>query len=108
MRPSRSLFAAKLLTGAVFAVLFPISSVNAQQSQPSLQASTPPAVVPRLIQFNNVLKDGQNKPLSGVVPVTFAIYARQDDNRALWMETQDVTLASDGSYAVLLGSASQG
>jgi hypothetical protein len=108
MRPNRLLFAAKLLNGVVLAVLFPIASLNAQQSQPSLQVSTPPAVVPRLIQFNNVLKDGQNKPLSGVVPVTFAIYARQEDNRPLWMETQDVTVAADGTYAVLLGSASQG
>jgi hypothetical protein len=108
MRPNRLLFAAKLLNGVVLAMLFPMVSINAQQSQPSLQVSTPPAVVPRLIQFNNVLKDGQNKPLSGVVPVTFAIYARQDDNRALWMETQDVTVGADGSYTVLLGSASQG
>jgi hypothetical protein len=108
MRPSRSLFAAKLLNGVVLAVLFPIASLNAQQSQPSLQVSTPLAVVPRLIQFNNVLKDSQNKPLSGILPVTFAIYARQDDNRPLWMEMQDVTVGADGSYTVLLGSASQG
>jgi hypothetical protein len=37
--------------------------------------------VPRLIQFKNVLKDSQNKPITGVVPLTFAIYAGRKTTR---------------------------
>jgi hypothetical protein len=57
--------------------------MSARQAQAYSPASTPPAAVPRLIQFTNVLKDGQNKPVTSVVPVTFAIYARQEDNSPL-------------------------
>src|SRR5205823_10375459 len=41
-----------------------------------------------------------------VVPVTFAIYAAQEDNTPLWLETQDVTFGPGGNYTALLGSAS--
>jgi hypothetical protein len=85
---------------AVLSALLTITIGSAQQAQQS--------TVPRLIQFSGVLKDNQNKPLSGTVTVTFSIYAGQQDNSPLWSETQQVALGPDGSYTALLGSASEG
>ncbi|MGA8029612.1 MAG: tail fiber domain-containing protein [Bryobacteraceae bacterium] len=86
-------------TGAALAALFFITTAGAQQVQPP--------IVPRLIQFSGVLKDSQSKSQTGNVPVTFSIYASQEDGAPLWTETQEVTPGADGNYAVLLGAASQ-
>ena len=87
-----------LLKGAALAALLSIS-LSAQQPQR--------AVVPTLIQFSGLLKDGQAKPLTGTVSVTFSVYPSQEDGTPLWSETQEITPGADGSYSILLGAASQ-
>lgn len=42
--------------------------------------------------------------MSGVVGVTFALYAEQTSTAALWVETQNVQADANGDYSVLLGS----
>jgi trimeric autotransporter adhesin len=66
--------------------------------------TTNATTVPRLVRYAGVARDLNGTPLSGVVGVTFALYAEQASNAALWMETQNVQADSSGRYSVLLGS----
>lgn len=66
--------------------------------------TAPEATVPRLVRFAGIARDLSGKPLSGVVGVTFALYAEQTGGAALWMETQNVQADAAGHYSVLLGS----
>jgi hypothetical protein len=62
------------------------------------------AQVPPLIQFSNVASDEGGNTLSGVVSVTFSLYANQRGGEPLWRETQNnVQLDSTGHYSVQLG-----
>jgi hypothetical protein len=65
---------------------------------------TPEPTVPRLVRFTGMARDLSGKPISGVVGITFALYAVQMGGVALWMETQNVQGDSSGHYFVLLGS----
>jgi hypothetical protein len=71
------------------------SSVAQQSNQSPIQAQV---VVPRLIRFS-----GQLPGTSGTVGITFTLHKAQQDNAALWIETQNVQLDSTGKYTVLLG-----
>ena len=64
----------------------------------------PALPVPRLIKFSGVAKDATGQRRSGVVGITFSIYADQQGGATLWMETQNLALDAQGRYAVLLGS----
>src|SRR5271157_128031 len=64
----------------------------------------PALPVPRLIKFSGVAKDATGQRRSGVVGITFSIYAEQQGGATLWMETQNAALDAQGRYAVLLGS----
>ncbi len=46
-------------------------------------------------------------PVRASASVTFAVYAEQEGGAALWQETQNVAVDSDGKYSVLLGAASR-
>jgi len=60
--------------------------------------------VPPLIQFSNVATDEGGDTLSGVVSITFSLYASQQGGEPLWTETQNnVQLDSTGHYSVQLG-----
>src|SRR5438034_1506155 len=59
---------------------------------------------PRLVQFSGTLKDANGLPLTGIVGVTFSLYANEQGGAPLWMENQNVQLDEQGNYAVLLGS----
>ncbi|ABF40336.1 hypothetical protein Acid345_1334 [Candidatus Koribacter versatilis Ellin345] len=63
----------------------------------------PSVEVPRLIRFS-----GQLHGSSGTVGITFALHKSQEDSATLWSETQNVTLADDGKYSVLLGATTAG
>ncbi len=101
--------------GLVFSLGWGVAGVQAQQPEvvelqaPSRRVQTPTEVVPtlpvpRLVKFAGTMKDGQGKPRTGVVGVTFAIYKEQDGGAALWLETQNVELDEQGHYTVLLGA----
>jgi trimeric autotransporter adhesin len=80
---------------AALAVLC-LTSVAVAQQQSS--------VVPSLINFSGVLADANGKPLTGVVGVTFYLYAGPEGGAPLWMETQNVQPDKYGDYSVMLGS----
>jgi hypothetical protein len=69
-------------------------------------ATSANAVVPPLVKFGGTLTDVNDKPLSGVVGVTFALYKDQQGGAPLWLETQNVTADNSGHYSIMLGSTS--
>ncbi len=62
------------------------------------------ATVPPLIQFSSIATDEGGSSLSGVVNLTFSLYAGQQGGEPLWTETQNnVQLDPTGHYSVQLG-----
>jgi hypothetical protein len=62
------------------------------------------ASVPPLIQFSDVATDEGGNSLSGVVNLTFSLYAGSQGGEPLWTETQNnVPLDPAGHYSVQLG-----
>jgi len=70
------------------------SSLNAQSS----------AVVPRLVNFSGIARDGQGKTIAGTVGATFSIYKDESGGAPLWLETQNVQADARGKFTVQLGS----
>jgi len=56
------------------------------------------------VKFSGTLTGLDGNALSGVVGVTFALYAEQTGGAPLWLETQNVQLDKSGRYTALLGS----
>ncbi len=81
-------------------------------SEPQISSSSsqvvPALPVPRLIKFGGVAKDASGQVLSGVVGITFSIYATQEGGTPLWTETQNLDLDVHGHYGALLGSSQSG
>jgi hypothetical protein len=86
-----------LRAGVVIVLL--CSLVGAQSAN-----STPSSIVPQLVNFSGKAVDEQGKTISGIAAVTFAIYKEQYESAPLWMETQNVTANSEGSYTAQLGA----
>jgi trimeric autotransporter adhesin len=62
------------------------------------------AAVPPLIPFSSVAADNRGSALSGVVNITFSLYAAQQGGEPLWTETQNnIELDANGRYSVQLG-----
>jgi hypothetical protein len=62
------------------------------------------ATVPPLIPFSSVATDEGGSSLSGVVNLTFSLYAAQQGGAPLWTETQNnIQLDATGHYSVQLG-----
>jgi hypothetical protein len=77
-----------------------LSVVAQTPSSSSASAQAPPP----LIQFSNVATDESGSSLSGVVNITFSLYAAQQGGEPLWTETQnDIPLDPTGHYSVQLG-----
>ena len=71
----------------------------AQQSATAANATVPP-----LIPFSSVATDEGGNSLSGVVNITFSLYAAQQGGEPLWTETQNnIQLDPTGHYSVQLG-----
>ena len=69
------------------------------------QAQTPEqTTVPRLVRFSGIVKDSVDKPATGSVTLTFALYSEKEGGSALWVETQSVVADAQGHYTVLLGA----
>src|SRR5690349_7120499 len=60
------------------------------QSVPSAIEVIPNLPVPRLIKVDGAVNDALGHPRSGVVGLTFSVYAEQHGGATLWMETQNV------------------
>jgi hypothetical protein len=78
------------------------------QTNSAAAPSVSTAVVPQLIKFNGTLLDADERPMTGMTGVTFALYSEQTGGASLWMETQNVKPDANGNYTVLLGAASKG
>ncbi len=100
------------LLEVVVVCLSVVVGIRAQEGQsqtaarPSVAPQAAGTIVPRLIKFTGSLLDGEGRPMTGPVGVTFALYGQQTGGAALWMETQNVKPDASGNYAVLLGEAS--
>jgi hypothetical protein len=91
----------------LFVILCFADNLPAQQDHVLSKASSAIASpVPRLIKFSGTLLDAQGQPMKSPAGVTFALYARQAGDAALWMETQNVEIDAKGNYSVLLGASS--
>jgi hypothetical protein len=88
------------LFGVCLSLLFPIFS-NAQCTNAENGCAQP---VPRLIKFQQVLRDSAGAPYTGVIAVRFSIYADSDAKSPLWQETQNVVADRQGHFEVVLGS----
>ena len=82
----------------------PSASENLQES--AVPAATV-ATLPRLIRVRGTLHDETGKPVSGVVPVTFALYKDQNSIEAVWQETQNARVDAAGNFSVLLGATKE-
>jgi hypothetical protein len=70
----------------------------------TVSSASPSSQVPPLIQFSNAATDEGGNMLSGVVNLTFSLYAGQQGGESLWTETQNnVQLDATGHYSVQLG-----
>jgi hypothetical protein len=88
----------RTLLKATAAIVLGTLSLSAQNS------TTAASSVPRLVNYSGKALDAQNKPLSGTVGITCAIYQDQEGGGALWMETQNVTADAKGNYTAHLGA----
>lgn len=75
-----------------------LAASNTMQGQVGRQVSTP-----RLVIYNGNTRDlvGHSRP--GVHGMTFALYQEASGSAPSWMETQNVTVDSQGNYSVVLG-----
>src|SRR5690349_20253970 len=96
---ARKLTHTLVICGIVLFQSMAIISFAQESSSPNVRAVT----VPSLISFNGVLRDRSNRPLGGVVGVTFSLYADQDSGTPLWTENQNVQCDEQGRYSVLMG-----
>jgi hypothetical protein len=71
-------------------------------TDPTDDLSFPPSPT-RLVSYQGRLTNSAGMPVSGVVAMTFGIYANPAGGTRLWYENQAVTVTA-GIYSVLLGS----
>jgi hypothetical protein len=93
-----------LLVGLVVASCFPSwAQASAQESTASGEAAVSPAkpVVPQQVRYAGKLTARSSESVEAV----FRIYAAAEGGEPLWTETQQVSVAADGAYSVLLGGA---
>jgi hypothetical protein len=80
---------------AIFSSAFPSLTCHAQTSN-----------VPRLIRYRGNLGVSAPVGTDHVISITFNVYSNQSSGESLWNETQQVQIAPDGAFEVLLGAAS--
>lgn len=85
-------------------MLFLCLSILLVQFASQAQTTSTTSSVPRLVRYTGVARDLDGKPLSGVVGISFSLYAEPTGGPALWMETQNVQADAVGHFSVLLGS----
>jgi len=79
----------------------PAISQNPQTAADPAPGSGP--VVPQLMELTGLAPDRARDTVEAV----FRIYAGAEGGEALWSETQRVVVGQDGTYAVLLGAATE-
>jgi hypothetical protein len=61
--------------------------------------------VPPFFNYTGTLIDASGKPRTGVVALTFSLYADQKGGAPLWIDTQTSQLDDSGRFSVVLGAA---
>src|SRR5260370_37184191 len=95
------------LAPVVLAQQRPTREVDSEPANRALHAPSgrlPQLVVPRLVRFSGIAKDNLDKPRTGIVGLTFAIYKDQEGGAPLWLETQNAELNDEGQLHHLAGS----
>jgi|HubBroStandDraft_6_1064221.scaffolds.fasta_scaffold00047_8 hypothetical protein len=103
MKPIQKFFEVVLLAACLSMTLLPASPAFAQTA-PAAVVSNTASTLPHFVRFNGTAKDLNGSPLTGVVGITFALYAEQDGGAPLWLETQNAQADSKGHYSVVLGA----
>ena len=80
-----------------------LSGLQAQQTSVGPSALTP---VPRVVWFSGFFRPADGLPNAPVESVTLAVYHDEQGGDILWQETQNVVVAADGRYNVLMGAMS--
>jgi len=94
-----------LMTFITFCLLCESASpAFAQQLATEPQVASSQAGVPPLIRFTGTAQDINGNPQTGLVGITFAIYAEASGGSPLWLETQNVQADKNGHYTALLGA----
>ena len=96
----------RVLIYTVTAYLLSCALALAQGDQTSLPSAST-ATVPRLIRIRGTVRDETGKPLTGGIGITFSLYAGENDQTAVWQESQTAQLDSAGRYSVLLGASNE-
>ena len=96
----------RVLIYTVTAYLLSCALALAQGDQTSLPSAST-ATVPRLIRIRGTVRDETGKPLTGGIGITFSLYAGENDQTAVWQESQTAQLDSAGRYSVLLGASKE-
>jgi len=83
-----------------------LSTFNMMLSQEAqfTKPLTPPSRVPASLAYAGAVLDGAGQPMTGVLGVTFSLYADEQGGAALWTENQNVQLDEQGRYSVALGA----
>ena len=102
----RSLSGSTLVAAAAVLLLWlPVStSALAQSAEVSAPTSMAAPVIPQQVRYTGAMAGRAGVTVEAV----FKIYTTAEGGEALWTETQQVAVGADGTYTVLLGSASQG
>jgi hypothetical protein len=98
----------RLATTALALIATVLFTVPVFVQSPQAQRETPGQEVPRVISAEGQLLDASGKPLIGRTWVTFRVYGQQDAVEAMWTEAGWVSLAPDGTFAVVLGHNAPG
>lgn len=61
------------------------------------------AAVPRLMNFQGVLRDSEGEPVTTTVEVVFNIWDADEEGSSVWTETRSVTPDASGKIDILLG-----
>ena len=88
----------------IFWLSFLCLSILLMQIASQAQTTSTNSSVPRLVRYTGIARDLDGKPLTGVVGVSFSLYAEQTGGSALWMEMQNVQADAGGHFSFLLGS----
>ena len=93
----------RVLSGIVILALLFCSSLAIQHAT-FAHAANGEDVSP-IIHYKGQIPEPTVSTLQGkLTSVTFALYDAEDEGKELWRETQDIPIASNGSFHALLGS----
>ncbi|HKT88464.1 MAG TPA: hypothetical protein VJQ59_08510 [Candidatus Sulfotelmatobacter sp.] len=88
-----------LCSGLIASTQVVAQQAETAQSARGQESATPPS----LIKIAGVMKDEIGRPLTGAMSVTFSLYKDEQSSAPLWVETQNLTVGSDGHYNAFLG-----